>query len=124
MYPLTCPDDKKHDFQEDPNDLSRFICTSCGVIYERFVEEEEKLENLKNLIKQIAFFTNKGSSEIFTQAFIGAMYETHNTIQQNFFRSLAMAISNMKDIPSDLRNAAAKEWCAEVSKIPKNFPRI
>jgi len=124
MYPLTCPDNKKHDFQDDPDDADKFICSSCGMAYEKFIEEEKKVESLKELIKQIAYFTNGGSPELFTQAFMDAMNETHNTIQQNFFRSLAMAISKMIDIHTDLRNAATKEWCIEVSKISQNFPHI
>ena len=126
MYPLTCPDGNEHDFKGDSNspDLFTFKCSVCGVKYDTFQDEEEKVESLKNMIKEVVNSTNGISSELFVDTFMKVMHETHRTIQQRFFKSLAEAIIKMQEMPKDLRNAFTVEWCKEVSKIPQNFPLI
>jgi len=123
MYPLTCPNGDFHDFNPSAGS-DDYVCTGCGITFDAFNKADNRMRELKEEIKNIVCYSNNGDVDLFSEAMMGAMHETHRTIQQNFFRGLVKFISKMKDMPVDPRNQACVEWCKEVSKIKTEFPII
>jgi hypothetical protein len=123
MFPLTCPNGDPHDFQTSENS-EEYVCTECGTSFETYNKADDRVREIKEAIKKVAEYSNGGDADIFSEAMLQAMHETHRTIQQNFFRGLVKFIDKMKDMPTDPRNQACVGWCREASRIDSRFPII
>lgn len=125
MHPFHCLDGKDHNFDfkgESPE--RQYVCLNCGVTYDEFNKAQLKIKKLTDMIKEMSGTNNGGNPKFLATALLNAMNEEHRTLQQSFINSIALFIKMMSEMPIDLRNQAAVEWCKKVSEIEAIFPRI
>ena len=90
--------------------------------------ENDTKEQLENVIETLSRITNnmgcdfEKNAKILSEKFSC----THRTLQQDIIRLLAQFIkyNANAELPTDLRNEDAIEWCKKVSEIDHYFSRI
>jgi hypothetical protein len=122
MYPLTCPDGSPHTLPDNlvDSDDDAVICSKCGIRQQEYDASSKKQGAIVDALTVLIL----GDPALVAEVLRKGMDVLHRTKQQDFIRMIIIFLSNMTDMSTDLRNAAAIDWCKRVSELDCNLPRI
>ena len=117
-------------FQDIINKINEITIENLDEKKQILIEELKQYQNREirnqNFFQEAFDLVNfSGNGKELAEHFIENLYKQHRTLQQSFFRVIAMIIEGFaKEKNFDARNKGSLEWANKVSKVDWYMPLI